>query len=99
MNNCLFKCRGPSQLAGAPLHFLVGRGIRVGVIPPEHVLAQLGAHGLHLVLSQLGPLGVEEGAVVLVLGIPARKTQFVKKYRRTHHLLLTYKLFQIIIYL
>jgi len=51
------------------------------------------------VLSQLGPLGVEEGAAVLVLGIPARKTQFVKKYRRTHHLLLTYKLFQIIIYL
>ena len=50
---------------------LVGRSIRVGVVPPEHVLAQLGAHGLHLVLSQLGPLGVEEGAVVLVLGNPS----------------------------
>ena len=78
MNNCLFKCRGPSQLAGAPLHFLVGRGIRVGVIPPEHVLAQLGAHGLHLVLSQLGPLGVEEGAAVLVLGNPVCKMRLEK---------------------
>ena len=34
MNNCLFKCRGPSQLAGAPSHFLVGRGIRVGIVAP-----------------------------------------------------------------
>ena len=51
--------------------YSVGRSIRVGVVPPEHVLAQLGAHGLHLVLSQLGPLGVEEGAAVLVLGNPS----------------------------
>ena len=89
-------------MAGAPVAFQggsVGGGIGIGVISPEHVLAQLGAHGLHLVLGQLGPLGVEEGAAVLVLRNPARKTQFVKKYRRTHHLLLTYKLFQIIIYL
>ena len=50
---------------------LVGRGIRVGVVAPEHILAQLGAHGLHLVLGQLGPLGVEEGAAVLVLGNPS----------------------------
>ena len=78
---------------------LIGRSIRVGIITPEHILPQLRAHDLHLVLSQLGPLGVEEGAAVLVLRNPARKTQFVKKYRRTHHLLLTYKLFQIIIYL
>ena len=60
MNNCLFKCRGPSQLAGAPLHFLVGRGIRVGVIPPEHVLAQLGAHGLHLVLASWARLALKK---------------------------------------
>ena len=78
MNNCLFKCRGPSQLAGAPLHFLVGRGIRVGVVAPEHVLAQLGAHGLHLVLGQLGPLGVEEGAAVLVLRNPVCKMRLEK---------------------
>ena len=78
---------------------LVGSGIGVGIVAPEHILAQLGAHGLHLVLGQLGPLVVEEGAAVLVLGTPARKTQFVKKYRQTHHLLLTYKLCQIIIYL
>ena len=78
MNNCLFKCSGPSQLAGAPLHFLVGRGIRVGVVAPEHVLAQLGAHGLHLVLGQLGPLGVEEGAAVLVLGNPVCKMRLEK---------------------
>ena len=78
MNNCLFKCRGPSQLAGAPLHFLVGRGIRVGVVAPEHILAQLGAHGLHLVLGQLGPLGVEEGAAVLVLGNPVCKMRLEK---------------------
>ena len=50
---------------------LIGRGIGIGVISPEHVLAQLGAHGLHLVLGQLGPLGVEEGAAVLVLGNPS----------------------------
>ena len=78
MNNCLFKCRGPSQLAGAPLHFLVGRSIRVGVIPPEHVLAQLSAHGLHLVLGQPGPLGVEEGAAVLVLRNPVCKMRLEK---------------------
>ena len=78
MNNCLFKCRGPSQLAGAPLHFLVGRGIRVGVVAPEHILAQLGAHGLHLVLGQLGPLGVEEGTAVLVLDNPVCKMRLEK---------------------
>ena len=49
---------------------LVGSGIGVGIVAPEHVLAQLGAHSLHLVLGQLGPLGVEEGAAVLVLGDP-----------------------------
>ena len=60
-------------MAGAPVAFQggsVGRGIGIGVISPEHVLAQLGAHGLHLVLGQLGALGVEEGAAVLVLGDP-----------------------------
>ena len=50
---------------------LVGGGIGIGVVAPEHVFAQLGAHGLHLVLGQLGPLGVEEGAAVLVLGNPS----------------------------
>ena len=49
----------------------VRRGIGVGIVAPEHVLPQLGAHGLHLVLGQLGPLGVEEGAAVLVLGNPS----------------------------
>ena len=49
----------------------VGSRIRVGVVAPEHVLPQLGAHGLHLVLGQLGPLGVEEGAAILVLRNPA----------------------------
>ena len=57
---------------------LVGRSIRVGVVPPEHVLAQLGAHGLHLVLGQLGPLGVEEGAAVLVLRNPVCKMRLEK---------------------
>ena len=57
---------------------LIGRSIRVGVIPPEHVLAQLGAHGLHLVLSQLGPLGVEEGVAVLVLRNPVCKMRLEK---------------------
>ena len=56
---------------GAAHFSLVGGGIGVGVVAPEHVLAQLGAHGLHLVLGQLGPLGVEEGAAVLVLGNPS----------------------------
>ena len=50
---------------------LVGSGVQVGVVAPEHVLAQLGADGLHLVLGQLGALGVEEGAAVLVLCNPA----------------------------
>ncbi len=45
---------------------LVGRGIQVRIPAPDHVLAQLGAHDLHLVLLQVGPLGVEEGAAVLV---------------------------------
>ena len=84
--------QGPSQLAGAPLHFLVGRGIRVGVVAPEHILAQLGAHGLHLVLGQLGPLGVEEGVAVLVLRNPVCKMR-LKKYRGTNHLLLTNRFF------
>ena len=57
---------------------LIGRSIRVGVIPPEHVLAQFSAHGLHLVLSQLGPLGVEEGAAVLVLRNPVCKMRLEK---------------------
>ncbi len=57
---------------------LIGRGIRVGVIPPEHILAQLGAHGLHLVLGQLGTLGVEEGAAVLVLRNPVCKMRLEK---------------------
>jgi hypothetical protein len=78
MNNCLFKCRGSSQLAGAPLHFLVGRGIRVGIVTPDHILPQLRAHGLHLVLGKLGPLGVEEGAAVLVLGNPVCKMRLEK---------------------
>jgi len=41
---------------------LVGRGIGIGVAAPDHVLAQLGTHDLHLVLGQSGLLGVEEGA-------------------------------------
>ena len=57
---------------------LVGRSIRVGVVAPEHVLAQLRAHGLHLVLGQLGPLDVEEGAVVLVLRNPVCKMRLEK---------------------
>ena len=57
---------------------LIGRSIRVGVIPPEHILAQRGAHGLHLVLGQLGPLDVEEGAVVLVLRNPVCKMRLEK---------------------
>ena len=57
---------------------LIGRSIRVGVVAPEHVLAQLGAHGLHLVLGQPGPLGVEEGAAVLVLRNPVCKMRLEK---------------------
>ena len=49
---------------------LVGSGVGVGVVAPQHVLAQLSAHGLHLVLGQLTAGGVEEGAAVLVLGDP-----------------------------
>lgn len=65
--------KGPPADAGGSLSYcakLVGSGVGIGVVAPEHVLAQLGAHGLHLMLGQLGTLGVEEGAAVLVLGDP-----------------------------
>ena len=71
---------------------LIGRSIRIGVVAPEHVLAQLGAHGLHLVLGQLGTLGVEEGAAVLVLRNPVCKMR-LEKNRGTNHLLLTNRFF------
>ena len=60
---------------------LVGSGIGVGIVAPEHVFAQLGTHSLHLVLGQLGPLGVEEGAAVLVLGNPVCKMRLEKIQR------------------
>ena len=49
---------------------LVGGGIQVGVPAPDHVLSELLAHDLHLVLLELLTLGVEEGAAVLVLRDP-----------------------------
>ena len=49
---------------------LVGSGVQVGIAAPDHVLAQLLAHELHLVLFELGALGVEEGTAVLVIGDP-----------------------------
>ena len=49
---------------------LVGSGVGVVVVAPDHVLPQLSADGLHLVLGQHSTLGVEEGAAVLVLGDP-----------------------------
>jgi len=52
------------------VYLSVGGGIGVLVAAPDHVLAQLLAHKLHLVLLELGPFGVEEGAAVLVLGDP-----------------------------
>ena len=62
------------ERSAAPLSLacarLVGSGIQVLVAAPDHILAQLLAHDLHLVLGQLGALGVEEGAAVLVLGDP-----------------------------
>ena len=57
---------------------LIGRSIQVGIITPEHILPQLRAHGLHLVLGQLGPLGVEEGTAVLVLDNPVCKMRLEK---------------------
>ena len=49
---------------------LVGSGVGVRVVPPEHVLPQFRTHGLHRVLGQQGPLGVKEGTSVLVLRDP-----------------------------
>ena len=48
----------------------VRRCIQIAVAAPNHVLAQILAHNLHLVLLELGPLGVEEGTAILVFGDP-----------------------------
>ena len=66
---------------------LIGRGIRVGVVPPEHILAQLGAHGLswaRLALKKVRPF--------LFSAIQYVKCGS-KKYRGTNHLLLTNRFF------
>jgi len=56
----------------------VRSGVQIGVPAPDHVLAQLAAHDLHLVLLELLPLGVEEGAAVLVLRNPVCKMRLEK---------------------
>ena len=63
----VLSSRGPLLF---PSKYLVGRGVQVGIPAPDHVLAQFAAHDLHLVLLELGTLGVEEGAAVFVLGDP-----------------------------
>ena len=62
-----FDCK---QIAGS-----VGSGIQsriaARIVLPEHVVAQLLADDLHRMLGQLGTLGVEEGAAILVFGNPS----------------------------
>ena len=70
--------QGPQPTGRGSLTFLSWTQYPGRCHPPEHVLAQLSAHGLHLVLGQPGPLGVEEGAAVLVLRNPVCKMRLEK---------------------